>query len=148
MLKSKMEATKTLTPLAPISSTSTRITVLVFSVFPGFNLCCRKRQKGYVSGPFNGQSEHSLMLGAIARDSSRYNFSPFAREDGKRLWLFVVDLQAWISTETADLVLNKHPVASTKNNQSALFDSSRSSPAWLFGSSSFSSVLTGISVGS
>jgi len=32
------------------------------------------------------------MLGAIARDSSRYDFAPLAREDGKRLWLFVVDL--------------------------------------------------------
>jgi hypothetical protein len=87
-----MEATKTHTPLAPISSSSIRTVVLVFSVFPGPNLRCRKRQKGNVSGPFNGQSEHSLMLGAIARDSSRYDFAPLAREDGKRLWLFVVDL--------------------------------------------------------
>ena len=66
------------------------------------------------------------MLGAIARDSSRYYFAPLAREDGKRLWLFVVDLQAWISTETAYLVLNKHPLVSAKNNQSSPIDSSAS----------------------
>jgi hypothetical protein len=92
MLKSKMEATKTHTPSAPMSSSSTRIAILVFSVFPGPNLRCRKRQKGYVSRPLYRQSKNSLMLGAIARDSSRYDFAPLAREDGKRLWLFVVDL--------------------------------------------------------
>ena len=92
MLKSKMEATKTHTPSAPMSSSSTRTGVLVFAVFSGSNLRCRKRQKGYVSRPLYRQSKNSLMLGAIARDSSRYDFAPLAREDGKRLWLFVVDL--------------------------------------------------------
>jgi hypothetical protein len=64
---------------------------------------CSKGENSDVACPFNGDRHLSLMLCAVPRDPSRNNFPPFRDEISKDLWVFIIDIQFLIRTESADL---------------------------------------------
>ena len=63
----------------------------------------RKRQNRDVPRPFNSDRHLPLMLCTVSRDPSRNDLSPLCDKISKDLWVFVIDIQFLIRTESADL---------------------------------------------
>jgi hypothetical protein len=58
-------------------------------------------QKRNVSGPLDGHSQHTLVLGAIPGNPARGNFAPFRGEIPENFYVFIINGEATVRTELA-----------------------------------------------
>ena len=52
---------------------------------------CGERQQSHISGSLDGQSEGTLVFGAVARDSARRDFSTFRCEIPEGSGVLIID---------------------------------------------------------
>jgi hypothetical protein len=62
-----------------------------------------ERHKRHGPGSFDGRSQHPLMFGTIAGNPPGSDFAPFGCEIPQSLRFFVVNYQAAVGTESANL---------------------------------------------
>ena len=66
-------------------------------------LVCSERQERNVAGAFNGDCHLTLMLGAVARNAARKNFTALSREAAKFCRVFVIYSFNFIDAKCANL---------------------------------------------
>lgn len=66
-----------------------------------------KGQNRNVSGPFDGNGDLSLVFGAISRDSSGNDLSPFRHKVSEGPWILVINLHLLVGAKPTDLPSHK-----------------------------------------
>ncbi len=79
-----------------------------FSTFSSLPLPCLigcrcKWQDGYVSGPFDGDGDLPLVLGAVSGDPPGNDFPPFRHKISKDPRISIINIELLIGAKTADL---------------------------------------------
>ena len=64
---------------------------------------CRKRQNGNIARPIDSDGYFSLVLRTISGDPPGNDLSTFCDKKSKDLWVLIIDIQFFVSAESADL---------------------------------------------